>query len=95
MEGATSRPLVQHLHAGQRPLRRGGDATASQPQETLIAIAMPEGATAPSVYTLPRELFTLLELLDEFTDSQAFTDIPDANSIIDRLAAAGLVEVSR
>jgi hypothetical protein len=75
--------------------RRGGDATASHPQETLIAIAMPERATVPSVYALPRELFALLELLDEFTDPQVFTDIPDANSIIGQLAVGGLLEVSR
>ena len=76
-------------------LESRGDATASQLQETLIAIAMPEGAIAPSVYTLPRELFILVELLDEFTDPQVFSDIPDVNSIIGQLAAGGLLEVSR
>jgi hypothetical protein len=73
---------------------RASEAPA-QPQQTLIAIAMPEGATAPTVYALPRELFAFVELLDEFTDPQEFAEIPDADSIIGQLAAAGLVEVSR
>jgi hypothetical protein len=66
-----------------------------QPQETLLAIAVPEGATAPRVYALPGELFALVELLAEFTDPRVFAEIPDADSIIGQLAAAGLVEVSR
>jgi hypothetical protein len=78
------------------PILEGrGDAATSQPQETLIAIAMPEGATAPSAYALPRELFALVELLDEWTDPQVFADVPDADSIIGQLTAGGLVEVSR
>jgi hypothetical protein len=78
------------------PILEGrGDGITSQPRETLIAIATPERATAPSVYALPCELFSLVELFDEWTDPQVFADIPDADSIIGQLAVAGLVEVTR
>jgi hypothetical protein len=40
---------------------------------------------------LARELFELLELIDDFTDE--FTEIPDA--VIADLTARGLIEVSQ
>jgi hypothetical protein len=66
-----------------------------EPRETLLAIAMPEGGKAPTVYALPRELFTLVELLDDFTDPEVFAEIPEADAIVGQLAGNGLVEVSR
>jgi hypothetical protein len=64
-------------------------------RDTYLALAMPESAAAPVVYALSRELFAFVELLDEFTDPDAFGDISDAAAIIAHLTAIGLVEVSR
>ena len=66
-------------------------ADEAAPHESFFAIALPSGKKAPELYVLARELFELLELLDDFTDELA--ELPDA--IIARLTASGLIEVSR
>jgi hypothetical protein len=66
-------------------------ADEAAPHESFLAIALPDGKKAPELYVLARELFELLELLDDFTDE--LTEIPDA--VIADLTACGLIEVSR
>jgi len=66
-------------------------AAQAGPHASFFAIARPAGETAPALYVLSRELFELLELLDDFIDELA--ELPDA--VIARLAASGLIEVSR
>jgi hypothetical protein len=61
------------------------------PHESFLAIVRPDGKKTPELCVLSRELFELLELLDDFTDELA--EIPDA--VIARLAASGLIEVER
>jgi hypothetical protein len=67
---------------------RAGEAA---PHESFLAIGLPDGKNAPELYVLSRELFELLELLDDFTDQLA--EIPDA--VIARLTASGLIELGR
>jgi hypothetical protein len=67
-----------------------GRADEAAPRESFLAIALPDGKKAPELYVLARELFELLELLDDFTDELA--EIPDA--VIADLTASGLIEVS-
>jgi hypothetical protein len=66
-------------------------ADEAAPHESFLAIALPDGEKAPELYVLSRELFELLELLDDFTDELA--EIPDA--VIARLTASGLIEIGR
>jgi hypothetical protein len=66
-------------------------ADEAAPHESFLAIALPEGKKAPELYVLSRELFELLEVLDDFTDELA--EIPDA--VIARLTASGLIEAGR
>jgi hypothetical protein len=66
-------------------------ADEAAPHESFFAIALPAGKKAPELYVLARELFELLELLDDFTDELA--ELPDA--VIADLTASGLIEVSR
>jgi hypothetical protein len=68
-----------------------GRADEAGPHESFLAIALPDGKKAPELYVLARELFELLELIDDFTDE--FTEIPDA--VIADLTARGLIEVSQ
>jgi hypothetical protein len=56
---------------------------------------MPEGTESPVVHALSRELFTLVELLDDFADPEIFKDFPEGDSIFENLAKDGLIEVRR
>jgi hypothetical protein len=64
-------------------------------RETYLAFAMPEGTESPVVHALSRELFTLVELLDDFADPEIFKDFPEGHSVFESLAKDGLIEVSR
>jgi hypothetical protein len=66
-------------------------ADEAAPHESFLAIALADGKTTPELYVLSRELFELIELLDDFTDE--FAEIPDV--VIADLAASGLIEVDR
>jgi hypothetical protein len=62
-------------------------------RDTYLALAMPEGTERPVVHALSRELFTLVELLDDFADPEIFKDLPEMESVIESLAKDGLIEV--
>jgi hypothetical protein len=84
---------IAPLLKGPFPTRRGSPGLKTR-RDTYLALAMPESAAAPVVYALSRELFAVVELLDEFTDPDEFADIPDADAIIAHFISTGLVEVS-
>jgi uncharacterized protein (UPF0276 family) len=79
------RPILEEESTEAAPERR----------QTCLAFAMPGDSARPVVQTLLPELFALLDLLDHFAPREVFDDMPDADSIIDDLAASGLVEVRR
>jgi len=73
------------------------ESTEAAPQrgEVCLALTMSESSADPVVQTLLPQLFAVLQLLDDFTPRQAFDELPDADAIIEELAASGLVEVRR
>lgn len=64
-------------------------------RETYLALAMLEGTESPVVHALSRELFTLIELLNDFADPEIFKDFPEGGLVFESLAKDGLIEVSR
>jgi hypothetical protein len=79
-----------------RPILEGGTCeTAPLRCDIRLALAMPPGAADPIVCALSRELFALLELLDEFTDPDIIQDTPSADELITNLAENGILEVRR
>jgi hypothetical protein len=66
-----------------------------QPGEVCLALTMRADSEHPVVQALLPELFALLDLLDDFAPREVFDDMPDADAIIEDLAASGLVEVRR
>jgi len=79
-----------------RPILEQESARAAlQRGEVCLALTMPDDSRQPVVQALMPELFALLDLLDHFAPREVFDDMPDADAMIDDLAASGLVEVRR
>jgi hypothetical protein len=62
-------------------------------RDTPLAMSMPPGAEHPFVSELSPTLFELLEMLDDFVDREAFSDVPDLSELITDLGERGLLEV--
>lgn len=71
--------------------RAGRDAPARR--DTLLAVTLLPGTEAPQVSQLPRDLFEVLEMLDDFIDPASFEDAPEVTGLVSTLAAEGLIEV--
>jgi hypothetical protein len=85
--------LVRCRHDVRQILEgRVGEAPAAE-RDTPLAISMPPGAEHPIVSELSPDLFELIELLDDFVDRAAFSEVPGASELIADLARRGLLEV--
>jgi hypothetical protein len=71
---------------------RAGEAAVEE-RDTPLAVSMQTGADHPIVSELSPELFDLLEMLDDFVDPDAFSDLPEVSELIADLAGRGLLEV--
>jgi hypothetical protein len=71
---------------------RAGEAAVAK-RDTPLAVSMPTGAEHPLVSELSPELFDLLEMLDDFVDLDAFSNLPEVSELIADLAGRGLLEV--
>jgi hypothetical protein len=74
-------------------LEVGGGNDTPALRETRLAVTMLPGSDEPQVSELSRDLFEMLEMLDRFIDPSIFHDMPDAEMLIQNLAAGGLIEV--
>ena len=75
-----------------RPLLEGRDDAPAR-REMRLAVTMLPGTDAPQVSELSADLYELLEMLDEFVDPAVFDDTPEAEKLMQSLAAGGLIEV--
>jgi hypothetical protein len=87
--------LLRGIYDIRPILEQEGAEAALERRETCLALTMPADSARPVVQALLPELFALLDLLDHFAPREVFDDMPDADSVIDDLAASGLVEVRR
>jgi hypothetical protein len=71
---------------------RGGEAPVAK-RDTPLAMSMVPGAEHPTVSELSPDLFDFLELLDDFADSKAFCNVPEASNVIANLRGRGFLEV--
>jgi len=71
---------------------RVGEATVAE-RDTPLAVSLPAGAEHPIVSELSPELFDLLEVLDDFVELDAFSNLPEVSELIADLTGRGLLEV--
>jgi hypothetical protein len=79
-----------------RPILEGraGEAPVGE-RDTPLAMSMPPGAEHPIMSELSPDLFELIEMLDDFVDREAFSDVPGASELIADLFRRGFLEVHR
>jgi hypothetical protein len=87
--------LLRSVYDIRPILEQESTEAALERRQTCLAFAMPGDSTRPVVQALMPELFALLDLLDDFAPREVFDDLPDADAMIDDLAASGLIEVRR
>jgi hypothetical protein len=75
-----------------RSLLEGRDDAPAR-REMRLAVTMLPATDAPQVSELSADLYELLEMLDAFVDPAVFEDTPEAEKLIQSLAAGGLIEV--
>jgi hypothetical protein len=73
---------------------RVGEAPVAE-RDTPLAVSMPLGAEHPVVSELSPDLFDLLEMLDDFVDLEAFSDLSEVSELIADLDRRGFLEVGR
>jgi hypothetical protein len=61
-------------------------------RKTMLAFAMPHGATEAEAFELDPTIFELLSALNDWTERSAFGATEEANALIDELVAHGLLE---
>jgi hypothetical protein len=77
-----------------RPVLEGRiDEASPVRRETCFAVTNRSGTEKPLVTELPCDLYALLEMLDDFTDLDAFALQPHVSELIASLHARGLLEV--
>jgi hypothetical protein len=87
--------LLRSLYDIRPILEQESTEAAPQRRQTCLVLTMPGDSTRPVVQELLPELFSLLDLLDDFAPREVVGEMPDADAIIDDLVSSGLIEVRR
>jgi hypothetical protein len=75
-----------------RPILEGNDTVPAH-RMIRLAVTMRPGTDAPEVSELSAELFEILEMLEDFVDPATLQEAAEGETLIEKLAARGLIEV--
>jgi len=86
--------VLLHTRYDVRPLfENAADEEPLIARDVPLAIVAPASADHPKILEIPREVFDLLDSLDDWVDQAMFDEWEDAGKLITDLATAGLVEI--
>ena len=87
--------VLQHCDHDVRALFETDEHHAAPvKRETLLAFAIPHGATEVRVYELDPTTFGLISALGEWTERETFGSTEEADALLDELVSNGLLEMA-